>query len=596
MRYNSAALNKAVSYYKKELSKKIRRKHTVLIEVELKNEQAFFSLAPLSRALHELDADANVFVIDGKSNMLDTLRKTWKVFEEMNAGKKNPATSALKEFIGSVQKKTKSRDFEKIFSAPEFEIVATKNGFESEEFGRLDFQTGWFKKFQWQLLLQTAEKILVQGYGIKKKEKMGISFELLPKPKDLELPLQDYLDSYAIAYTFALKAKKLCKRVSLGAETARFSQLETMDRISDLAATISGCEYEKNISEPWFNAFKKLSPAIGANLLQTAEASFGIHGKGYGGKHFFGMRIGYPTPNKKSRWQGPGQMMLKPWWLIQTKFDSREPKKRHAITETLPIENFVRTCNIDYFEMRKRDDEIRGVLQKCKTLFVKGRPVKGGQTDLVLDLTHILNKKSPVLASDIEVNPSTPPEASKIFGVKAGRFGNFPGGEVFLTPHKMDGIFIGDVVIAIDQSYIIPQNNPLVVKVTNGKYKILSGDKKILQAFGKRKREAWHLIKDMEKSGSVPKNIIASYKRNFQNVGEFAVNTNPNARLSRYLIETEKLARMIHIALGSGYEPDRETLYHCDIVINNPRQKTDIYGIDPKGKEHWIIRKGKFVI
>jgi leucyl aminopeptidase (aminopeptidase T) len=62
------------------------------------------------------------------------------------------------------------------------------------------------------------------------------------------------------------------------------------------------------------------------------------------------------------------------------------------------------------------------------------------------------------------------------------------------------------------------------------------------------------------------------------------------------LIETEKLARMIHIALGSGYEPERETLYHCDIVINNPRQKMDIFGTDEKGKEHWLIRKGKFVV
>ncbi|MDD5148713.1 MAG: hypothetical protein PHH08_04585, partial [Candidatus ainarchaeum sp.] len=368
------------------------------------------------------------------------------------------------------------------------------------------------------------------------------------------------------------------------------------DRVSDLSATISGCEYEKKISEPWFNAFRKLSPLIGAGRLRTAEASFAVHGKGYGGKHFFGMRIGYPTPDKKSRWQGPGQMMLKPWWIEQTKLDPRPAKRRHAITETLPLENYIRTCNIDYFEMRKRDDEIRNVLRKCKTLFVKGRPVKGGQTNLVLDLRHIFSGKSPVLASDIEVNPSTPGEAASIFKVKAGRYGNFPGGEVFLTPHKMDGIFIGDIVIAIDQSYIIGDKNPLVVKVKNGKYKILSGPPNIIRAFERRKKEARRLIGEMQKTGSVPKSIIASYKRNFENVGEFAVNTNPNARLSRYLIETEKLARMIHIALGSGYEPGRETLYHCDIVINNPRQKMDIYGKGPDGKEHWIIRRGKFVI
>ena len=52
---------------------------------------------------------------------------------------------------------------------------------------------------------------------------------------------------------------------------------------------------------------------------------------------------------------------------------------------------------------------------------------------------------------------------------------------------------------------------------------------------------------------------------------------------------------MIHIALGSGFDPDRTTEYHYDIVINAKKQKMDIYGV--KGKqEFWILKKGKFVI
>jgi len=595
MRYNSNNLEKAVAYYKKELKARVKKKHPVLIELDISNEKAFFSLAPLSRALHDLGADANVFVHDGESRMLNTLHRTWALNYELKHNRKSPASRALKEFIGAVQKKTKSKEFEKIFKAPDLELVAAKNGFIGDGTG-LEFRDNWFKKFSWKQLLKTAEKILVQGYGIKKHERMSIGFELLPSKKQLELPLQDYLDSFSLAYTFALKASKLCRKVSMGAETPRMSQLEKMDRISDLAATILGCEYEKNISEPWFRAFKKISRAIESDKIEFADASFAVHGKGYGGKHFFGLKIGYPTPNKKSRWQSPGSMLLKPWWLVQTKHDSRPAKRRHAITETLPLENYIRTCNIDYFEMRKRDDEIRKILKKCAVLFVKGRKVKGGRTSLELDTTSLLNGKSPVLASDIEVNPSTPPEAAEIFKVKAGRYGNFPGGEVFFTPDKMNGTFVGDVVIAIDQSYIIGEKQPLVVKVKNGHYKIISGPKKILKAFNKRKREAWHLIKEMEKNKTLPKKIIASYKKNFDRVGEFAINTNPNARLSRYLIETEKLAKMMHIALGSGYEPDRETLYHCDIVLNNPRQKMNIFGTDKKGKEHWIIRNGKFVV
>jgi len=595
MKYNKTEFNSAVSYYKKALAGKAGKGKLCLIVLKPFSEKAFFSLPPLSRALHEMRCDANVFVSGKKSITLPVLRRAWKLHEKMGLGEKSKAAAALKEFIGSVEKKAKSGYFSKIFAAPDLEITDTGKHFMVGN-ERIEFRAEWFRKRKWNALVRTAEKILVQGYGVKKSERLGIGFELIPAKKDLELPLDDYLDSFAIAYTFALKARALCKDVSLGSETARMSQLEPMDRVSDLSATLAGCEYEKNISEPWFRAFRKLSPFIGAGSLKPGQVSFGIHGKGYGGKHFFGMKIGYPTPDKKGRWQGPGQMFLKPWWLTQTKQDSRPPKKRHAITETLPIENYVATCDIDYFKLRRRDEKIRDVIKKCVNLSVRGRRLPQGATSLTLDLRHIRSGKAPVLTSDIEVNPKTAPEAGNIFGVNAGRYGNFPGGEVFLTPHKMDGLFVGDVVIAIDQSYVIGGKKPLVVSVKNGKYKIVSGPRTILNAFAKRKKEAWRMILEYEKSGAMPKSEIASYKRNFNNIGEFAVNTNPKARLSRYLIETEKLARMIHIALGSGYEPGRETTYHCDIVINSPRQRLDIFGVDENGKEHWIIKKGKMVV
>src|SRR3990167_10870121 len=92
-----------------------------------------------------------------------------------------------------------------------------------------------------------------------------------------------------------------------------------------------------------------------------------------------------------------------------------------------------------------------------------------------------------------------------------------------------------------------------------------------------------------EKNKRLPKEIINMKKKNFERVGEFAINTNPKAKLCDYLIVNEKIANMMHIALGSGFEPDRDTIYHMDIVFNAPRQKLDVFGIDSKGKEHWIL-------
>ena len=52
---------------------------------------------------------------------------------------------------------------------------------------------------------------------------------------------------------------------------------------------------------------------------------------------------------------------------------------------------------------------------------------------------------------------------------------------------------------------------------------------------------------------------------------------------------------MIHIALGSGFEDDRATVYHYDIVINAKEQKLNMYGI--KGKQKlWMMKKGKLLV
>jgi len=591
VKYRQKAFGKAVAAYKHGLKGRLKKGQLCLVEFPISNEKAFYSVAPLSRAIHELGAEMNLFVIDKKSESLEALKRTWLTYL-LDEGQKK---KALDEFIKEVNKKSKSKYFEKLFKAPDHLITASGKHFFFDE-RELGFELKWFKKRKWKETLATCRRILEQGYALKKRERFSVSFELIPTKKDLLLPLDDYLDNFVIGRAMAIAAKKKCTRISLGSSTAKMSQLEKMNRISDLSSTLVGCEYDKNINEPVFKKFKKLSKLMRFEKLKPNQAAFGVSGRGYGGKHFFGMTIGYPTPNRKSRWQGPGTMFLKPFWYEQTKIDNREPQTRFAITGTLPLESFIRTCYIDYYKLRKIDQKIASIVKKGKTLFVRGKEIKQGRTELTVDLTRILEKKSPVLGSDIEVNPSTPHESAGIFKMKSGRYGNFPGGEVFWTPYGLNGTYIGDVVINVDQSYVIGNKNPLVVKIKDGKYRVVSGPKKILAALKKRKSEAKKMINILAKSKSTPKSIINTYRRNFDMVGEFAINTNPKAKLSRYLIETEKIAKMMHIALGSGYEPSRETTYHSDIVLNCPRQKVDIWVETPKKEIIWIMRKGNLVV
>jgi len=181
-------------------------------------------------------------------------------------------------------------------------------------------------------------------------------------------------------------------------------------------------------------------------------------------------------------------------------------------------------------------------------------------------------------------------------GIKAGCYANFPSGETFVTPETVKGIFVGDVVINIDQSYVIPENNPLIIEIKKNKYRVIAGPKNMVQKMKKEKAEAMQKIRNYEINKSLPSSITKMYRQNFNSIGEFAVNLNPKAKLCNYLIVNEKIARMIHLALGMGFEPDRKTVYHWDIVVNSPKQKLDIYGIGKKKKIHWVIKKGKFVV
>lgn len=589
MKYDEKEFWNAVKEYKKDIDG-VKGK-SFLIVFDINNEKAFYSLAPLSRAIHERGADVSVTGIDKKSPALDALNEVYETYQMHKEGKKNDKTKALMEFIKEVDKKMKG-DFEKLFEKPDFVIEAKKHGFENSF--TLPFKTEWFVEHRKKDLLETCKIIWREVYNLKKKEKVNIGFTLIPTDDMLGHPLWHYLDSYAISRNMMLAIND-GRKLGMGSYSIRDSMLAKSERISELKTTLLGCELCKDAKEEIFKKFKKISKLLNLKRFESANASFFISGKGYGGKHLFGEVIGYPSLNGKTRWQSPGQFIYKLDFYPQTQFDDRDPFARIAFTETLPIDIFIETSKIDWLAMHKRDMKIKGIVDKCDIIKVIGEKIDGYKTDLEIGMVKPNGERRTVKTSDTDVREIINSEYLKRTGIKAGTMANIPGGEAFMTPETVKGKFIGDVVISIDQSYLLSDKDPLVVETYGKGYKIISGPKDIIKKFDKKKKEAWQNILNQEKHGSLPKETIELKKRNFNNVGEFAINTNPNAKLCDYLIVNEKIARMIHIALGSGFEPDTATEYHTDIVINAPRQKLNIYGIDKKGNEHWILKKGNFV-
>jgi len=583
MKYNLKHFNSAVNYYKKKLTP--YKKKTILILMHLGDDNAYFSIAPLSRAAYMLGIDISVSVIGDDSEGLEALYDVWDTFDNLKKGVVNTKTKALKAFIAEVEKKTKGK-FKKIFKRPDLEIFSDGQCFVSSKGLFMEFKTEWYKTHKWNNLLKTGKVIWSQVMDLKSSEKVGIGFELVPDAKHTELPLEDYLDSFSISLAMASSIKN---SKSMKASTARWSMLDEAPRLGELSTTLLGCELKKNVSEPIFKKFKVLSRLLKLNRLKTNNASFFIHAKGYGGKHLFGEAIGYPTDNKKSRWPSPGGFIYKFDWYAQSAYEDRDPISRVCFTETLPIDIFIETCNIDWLAMKRRDDKIRSVVNKSDHVAVESK-TSNFKVYLKSGKSHRLCK-----GSDVETRNLVNQDILKLKGIKTGTMANLPGGEAFVTPEYIDGIFYGDVVISVDRSYVLNPKQPLVVECSKKGYNILSGPKKILSKLDEKKAEAWKRLMVLEKNKSLPQPLINMKKKNFNNIGEFAINTNPQAKLCDYLIVNEKIAKMIHIALGAGFEPDKDTEYHYDIVINAQKQKLDIYGV--KGsKRFYILKKGHFVV
>jgi hypothetical protein len=582
MRYDMKGFHEAVRYYKNKLG----GRRTILIVFDPHNTRAYYSIAPLSRAVHETGGDVHCIGAKDKSDSLDVLYDTWLLNDSLRKGERSKATAALRDFL----KRVKIPGFDGIFEKPDLILKASEDHFVGD--GEIGFMDRWFRPYKTALLRKTARVIYSQVYNLKKGERTSVGFELILKKSDMHKPLEDYLDSYPLCRAMAQEAESYGE-VTLSASTPRMSMLSPMNRIGDLRTTLLGCELSKKIDEPVFKAFRKLSLHIRSDRLKVADASFFVTGRGYGGKHMFGDKIGYPDPDRKTRWQTPGMFIYKLDYYPQTALDKRKPMSRVGFTDTLPIDLFIKTCNIDWFAMKKRDDILKRIAMKSERIIV--RSDKAGSCDFEVGLVMKDGTHRWPRGSDIDIRHKINKEYLKKTGIVAGVMANIPGGEMFVTPEYVKGKIVGDVVISIDQSYPLTAKSPMVVQADAKGYKVVSGPKNVLAKLAEKKREAWKKILTYEKSGSVPKDIIAMKKRNFESIGEFAINTNPRAELSGYLIVDEKIANMIHVALGSGFEPDRATEYHTDIVIDARRQKLDIFGVAGKNT-YWILKKGIFVV
>src|SRR3989344_4781429 len=515
MKYNEKEFNSAIESYKLLIGN-VKGK-SFLIIFDISNKDAFFSLAPLSRAFHELGADVACNGIKGKSDSIEAAKDVWKTSEELEKGTKNNKTEALKKFIDEVDKKAKG-EFRKMFKKPDFILEAKSSGFEGAI--KLPFNTKWFSDYRMDELLKTADILWKDVYALKKNERVGIGFSLIAVKEELGHPLEDYLDSYSIIWAMTQSAAKAAEP-SMNSYTFRKSMLDKSERTSELRATLLGCELCKEVDEEPFKSYKKVSSLLKLDRIKPIDLSFSISGKGFPGKHMFGELFGYPSLNKKTRWTTPGQMIYKLDFYPQTKLDDRDPIARVAFTETIPIDIFIETNLVDWTDIRRRNQKIKDLMDKCDVIHIQGKLKEKYVTKLEVGLVMDSGQRRWVRRSDTDVREKINSEYLKMTGIKAGCMGNIPGGEAFVTPEYIKGIFVGDVVVHVDMSYQLDGKNPMVVECYGDSYKIIDGPKDIVKKINEKKQESLKMLLLAENHKSLPQDIIDMKKKNFEKVGEF---------------------------------------------------------------------------
>jgi len=226
MKYDEKKFNSSVEGYKKILGN-VKSK-SFLVVFDISNKKAFFSIAPLSRAIHELNGDMHVVGIDKKSESLEALYDVWKVFKKDKDEKFDSKTNALMEFIEEVDKREKGK-FIGLFEGPDYILEVKGFGFEGDF--TLPFKDDWFKGYMSKELDETCGKIWKDVYDLKVKEKVSIGFVLIQKQEMLGHPLEDYLDSYAISWHMRANCKNN-NEISMGSSTQRGSMLDRGETIS----------------------------------------------------------------------------------------------------------------------------------------------------------------------------------------------------------------------------------------------------------------------------------------------------------------------------------------------------------------------------
>jgi len=215
--------------------------------------------------------------------------------------------------------------------------------------------------------------------------------------------------------------------------------------------------------------------------------------------------------------------------ISHTEARRRACKERKARIATLPgitEEIFIRGLSANYREITKITKKVYRYLNKAKKAYM----TSPSGTDIEIDINN------PALISDGNIR-------------EKGAFSNLPDGETELAPTNANGVvYIDRCGELVSKPTRIELKNGYIVKYENS-------------PSGRRFKKV------IENAMKMDKNKNASF------IAEFAIGTNPTAKITGVILEDEKALGTSHIAFGdntSFYGGKNRSILHLDIIIQKP--------------------------
>jgi len=277
------------------------------------------------------------------------------------------------------------------------------------------------------------------------------------------------------------------------------------------------------------------------------------------GKDRFGLEKAYRFRNEKGSWPHIFNALLDTGRI------------RSFWSPSVTLDTFVRTVPVDYARMARDARKVQRALTGADRVRISAP----GGTDIEFGLR---DRKAFLDDGNFR---------------KAGKGGNIPAGEAYISPALHDGagrlVFDGSLAVADGGGAFVPRK-AVTCEVEGGRVIAVSGGAGATR-FEKSLRLGEKAARKMKGRKGWSEKRISQWVRNARHLGELGIGLNPAARITGNMLEDEKILGTCHIAIGANYDHDADAFIHLDCIVKSPT----ITAVSRSGRKRLIQDNGRIV-